>query len=302
MNIIFTVNGGIGKSIAATAVCKAIKKKYPDSNLIVLSGYPDVFTNSNDVNMAFAFGQESYFYSKYVENKEVLIMANEPYNVTSHILCEEHLIETWCKMYDIPYNGELTEIIINERERVYYKQKYSSDKPIMLIQTNGGAAAQDLKYSWARDIPRHIVQNVIDRFSSEYNIIHARREDQVAFDKTFSVTDSFKGMAVLCEISQKRFFMDSFLQHTAAALNKKSTVCWIVNSPKVFGYDMHDNIESNPFTVKPDLKSSVFTKFNIAGALEEFPYNNESEIFDEEKIINSLLNQEKLHGKDILPK
>lgn len=293
MNVIFTIAGGIGKSIVATAVCKAIKKKYPSSTLIVLSGYPEVFSNSKDVDMSFGFGQEAYFYSKYVENKEVLILANEPYNMTNHILCKEHLAETWCKMYDIPYEGEMPEIVINERERMFYKQKYSSDKPIMLIQTNGGAAGQELKYSWARDIPKHIVENVIKRFSSEYNIIHARREDQPAFENTFSVTDSFKGMAVLCEMSEKRFFMDSFLQHTAAAIGKESTVCWVANSPKVFGYDIHDNIRSNMFTVKPDLKGSVFSRFNIIGLLEEFPYENEQEIFNEDDIMESLVNQKK---------
>lgn len=39
MNIIFSIQGGMGKSIMATAVCKAIKKQYPDSTLIVVTGY-----------------------------------------------------------------------------------------------------------------------------------------------------------------------------------------------------------------------------------------------------------------------
>ena len=30
-NIIFSINGGIGKSIIATAVCRAIKKTYKDN-------------------------------------------------------------------------------------------------------------------------------------------------------------------------------------------------------------------------------------------------------------------------------
>ncbi len=85
--------------------------------------------------------------------------------------------------------------------------------------------------------------------------------------------------------------MDSFLQHTAAALNKPSTVLWVANSPKVFGYELHDNILANPHTNKPDLKSSVFSKYNIIGLLEEFPYNDEKEIFDVDKVIESLKNQ-----------
>jgi hypothetical protein len=94
-------------------------------------------------------------------------------------------------------------------------------------------------------------------------------------------------------MSEKRFFMDSFLQHTAAALNKQSTVCWIANTPKVFGYELHDNIQANEFTVKPDLKGSVFGKFNIIGLLEEFPYQNEQEIFNEDDIMKSLMMQSK---------
>lgn len=288
MNVIFQISGGIGKSILATAVCKAIKKKYPNDKLIVVTGYPDVFTNSKDVDMAFGFGQEAYFYSKYVENQDVLIMATEPYMVTEHILCKEHLIETWCKMYDVPYNGEQPEIFINERERAFFREKYKSDKPIFLLQTNGGAENQQLKYSWARDIPAHIVQDVIREFSKDYNMVHIRRQDQYGFEGTFPVTDNFKGIAVLIEMSEKRLFMDSFAQHTAAALNKPSTVLWVANKPNVFGYEMHDNIVANNFTIKPDLRNSFLSKFNIIGVLEEFPYNNEQEIFDIEKVLESL--------------
>jgi hypothetical protein len=287
-NIIFQVNGGIGKSILSTAVCKAIKKKYPNDKLIVVSGYPDVFTNSKDVDMAFGFGQEGYFFTKYIENQEIEIMALEPYVVTEHILQSEHLIETWCKLCNVPYNGEQPEVFINDRERTFFQEKYKSEKPILLIQTNGGIEQQQVKYSWARDIPRHIVQAVINEFRNDYNIVQIKREDQYGFEGTFAVTDNIKGISVLIEMSEKRLLMDSFGQHTAAALNKPSTVLWIANKPEVFGYEVHDNIISNHFTLKGDLKNSYFGKFNIGGALEEFPFNNELEIFDVEKVIASL--------------
>ena len=256
--------------------------------MIVVSGYPDVFTNSKDVDMSFGFGQEGYFYTKYIENQDVKIMALEPYVVTEHIQQKEHLIETWCKLNDVPYNGEQPEVFINERERTFYQEKYKSDKPILLMQTNGGAEQQQVKYSWARDIPNHVVQAVINEFKNDFNIVHIKREDQYGFDGTFAVTDNYKGIAVLIEMSDKRLFMDSFAQHTAAALSKTSTVLWVANTPKVFGYDVHDNIVSNPFTAKGDLKNSYFGKFNIVGALEEFPYNNELEIFNVEDVIASL--------------
>jgi hypothetical protein len=66
--VIFQINGGIGKCIAATAVCSAIKKKYQDCDLFVLSGYPEVFLNNPNVAKSLAFGTLSYFYQDYIEN------------------------------------------------------------------------------------------------------------------------------------------------------------------------------------------------------------------------------------------
>ena len=49
MNIIFQIDGGLGKNIMATAMIKVIKKRYKNSNLIVVSGYPDIFLHNPDV-------------------------------------------------------------------------------------------------------------------------------------------------------------------------------------------------------------------------------------------------------------
>ena len=46
MNIIFQINGGIGKCVLATSVFPGIKETFPDSKLIVMSGYPEVFLNN----------------------------------------------------------------------------------------------------------------------------------------------------------------------------------------------------------------------------------------------------------------
>lgn len=288
MNIIFQINGGMGKSIFATAVCKAIKRQYPDSKLIVISGYPDVFLNLDYVDLAFNHGQESYFYEKYIHNQEIKVFANEPYLVTEHIMQKEHVIETWCKMFGIQYNGELPEVSLTERELQYYTNKYFSEKPIMVIQTNGGAQQQEVKYSWARDIPQFVVKSIIQEFGNSYNIYHIRRDDQIGYENTIPVHESYKGIGVLIARSQKRLFIDSFCQHLASALKLKSTVLWIGNSPKVFGYSVHDNILANPETVKPDLRNAFYTKYNIAGALHEFPYRTETEIFNIDKVLESL--------------
>jgi ADP-heptose:LPS heptosyltransferase len=287
MNIIFTINGGMGKCVMATAVCSAIKTKYPKANLIVVSGYPEVFVNNPNVSRAFQHGNLSYFYDNYIRNQKVLVFANDPYLTTEHINQKEHLIETWCNMFDIPFSGEKPEIFLNAREQKYFGSQYITEKPILLIQANGGSATP-LKYSWARDLPFDLTQSIIDKFANEYHVITIGREDQAKYQNATPITADFRALCVLISMSSKRLLIDSFAQHVAAAFNLKSTVCWIANKPEVFGYDVHDNISSNQFTIKPETKNSFLTEFNIQGDLLEFPYKGEHEVFDEKAIIQSL--------------
>lgn len=292
MNIILTINGGMGKSVFATAVCRAIKRWHPNSRLIVVTGYPDVFSGLDSVDMVFNHGQEAYFYQKYIENQEVKIFAQEPYMVTEHIQSAEHIIESWCRLLDVPYSGEMPEVFINHREKLFYQNKYKNANETMILQTNGGGASpNDLKYSWARDMPAVIAEAIIKEFSNRYTILHIRKEEQISFEGTTPIQENYKGIAYLIERSSKRVLIDSVCQHIAAALGKKSTVLWVVNKPNVFGYSIHENIVCNPETIKPDLRHSFLSKYNIGGAIAEFPYRNEKEIFDIDRIIESINQQ-----------
>ena len=290
MNIVFQINGGIGKCVMATAVCEAIKKQYPDSKLIVVSGYADVFLNNPFVDRAFNYGGFSYFYEEYIENKEFKILAHDPYLQTEHVMQNEHLIKTWCEMFGITYNGEQPKIYLTDRESKFFEHKFTSDRPILLLQTNGGAQT-DMKYSWARDIPFKVANEIVQTYKSEYNVVHIRREDQVNFEGTFPVTDSFRALCVLISMSTKRLFMDSFAQHVAAGMNLPSTVLWVANKPEVFGYNIHTNINANPFTANPELRNAYLGKFNIGGDLIEFPYLSEDDIFNVNDVITSINNQ-----------
>jgi hypothetical protein len=286
-NIVFQIDGGIGKVIASTSVAKAIKKKYPNDNLIIISGYPEVYLNNPNVYKSLQFGNISYFYTDYIENKEALLFLHNPYLEVDYVQENKHLIQVWCEMFDLEYNGEMPEIYLTKRELDFYQHKYKSDKPLFLMQTNGGASA-DIKYSFARDLPIGIVEKVIERYKNDFNIVHVRREDQIGYANTTPIHAHFREILALTLLTSKRLLIDSFLQHACASMGLKSSVCWITNSPKVLGYELHDNILANPFTHQPELKNSYLSKFNIGGDPIEFPYKSEDDIFDIEKIFASL--------------
>jgi len=288
-NIIFKIDGGIGKSIMATAVCEAIKKQYPNDKLIVITAYPDVFLCNPNVDKCYTHNNLFYFYQDFVDNKSIRAFLHDPYLETSFIKRECHLIETWCSMFSIKYNGEQPKLYLTDREVNFYANQFASDKPIFLIQTNGGGAEQGIKYSWSRDIPQQAAQQIVNHYASNgFNVVHIRREDQLALQNTTPVSADFRAIASLIKLSSVRLFMDSFAQHAAAALELPSTVLWIANTPEQFGYNIHSNIIANKETATPELKNSVFSRYNIAGGLLEFPYNSESEIFDLEKVVKSI--------------
>ena len=289
MKIIFQIDGGIGKSVAATAVCKAIKTQYPKDKLFVITGYPEVFLCNPNVDKVFNFNNLSYFYEDHVEGQQVKMLLHNPYAETDFITHNGHLIKVWCEMFGIKYNGEQPELFINNREQTFFGNQIGvSQKPIMVLQTNGGAQDQPNKYSWTRDLPTATAQKIVYAFANDYNIVHIRREDQIPLQGTTPIQADFRHIAVLISMSAKRLFIDSFAQHTAAALGLPSVVCWIGNTPSQFGYELHNNIIANAPTLKPELRHSVFSKYNISGNATEFPYNNEDEIFDVDAIIEAL--------------
>lgn len=287
MNIIFQINGGLGKSVMATAVCKSIKTKYPDSKLIVITGYPDVFLNNPNVDRCLAHQELRYFYQDYIKDGDFLYLGQEPYLENSYIKQEKHLIEIWCNLYDLPVTQLHGDLHLTKREIDFYSRKHQLDKPILVLQTSG--AAGELIYNWTRDIPPVLVRSIVDRYKDEYAIVHVKKENQISYENTIAFTDNIRAVAVMLALSHKQILMDSSCQHIAAALGKNSNVFWIGTSPTVFGYPTHNNIVAEPETKVVSLPNAVLTKYELVGNFSEFPYNDESEIFNAEKVITSII-------------
>jgi hypothetical protein len=286
---IFHIEGGLGKHVAATAVARAIKNNHPDRNLIVVCAYPEVFLNLDFIHKVFRIGNTPYFYQDYIEGKDSLIFRYEPYFSTDHILKKTSLIESWCKVYGLEYKGEMPSLEFNLRQKQYGLNKWVRDRPIMVIQTNGGPLTdQPYPYSWTRDIPYSTAQDLVYHFSNDYHIIQIARNEANRLQGVEFINEPMSNMELffLLLISQKEILIDSALQHAAAALGKKSTVLWVATSPKVFGYETHNNIQA---TLPKDFKlpDSYFFDYNFNGAIHECPLMDDN-IFDINEIIASI--------------
>ena len=291
MNIIFQIDGGLGKSIMATAMTKVIRKRYKNAHIIVVTAYPDVFLNNPHINECFRIEQIGGAYLKYVKDQDCKIFIEDPYRHTSFLTEKEHLFRTWCKIYGLNYNNEQPELFLTQPETDYFKPFYNVEKPIFAIQPNGGPIGQGFQYSWTRDIPEPTVNEIIQHYKEDYTIVHIKREDQYKYPDTLHALDSFRSIAILLQLSSKRLLIDSFGQHLSASMGKKSTVCWVTTKPKIFGYKLHDNIQANSFTKEPQIQNSVYQPFNLAQDVSSIPYNDLREIFETNKIIESINKQ-----------
>lgn len=288
MNIILNIQGGLGKNILATALTRGIKKKHPNSYLIVVSGYPDVFLHNPTVNKTLRHDQQIGIYEKYIKNQEAKFFIIDPYLTDDFQNNRGHLLNIWFDLCGLKYNGEQPEFFLTNAENQFYHTAYKSEKPILVMQTNGGAMNQGMYYNWARDIPEVIVNKVIRDFKKDYEIIHVKRQDQMNYKDTKQVLDGFRSIAYLLSISEKCLLIDSFAQHLAKAMNKKAVVLWSATSPEMFGYDTHINIKANKHTKQPNTNHPHYQKFQLVEAIEHCPYKDLSEIFNYNQVYKSL--------------
>lgn len=294
---IFHIQGGIGKHIAATAVAKAIKSNFPDRKLIIVCAYAEIFINLPYVHRVYTLGATQYFYQEYIQDKDSILFHNEPYYTTNHIHKRKRLIENWCEMYGLVYSEEKPELRFNKLQYNISEEFWKREKPVMILHTNGGLMTTEAKpYSWTRDMPFDLAERLAEYYKSQYHIIQLTKVNSPKITGVEHIFATPQKSLTLMEYfsiilhSKKRILIDSCVQHAAAALNKKSTVLWNGTSPKVFGYDIHDNI----CTIIPHdfkLPSSYLFDFDFNGNEIEYPYEDGMELFDFDEITKSVDSQ-----------
>jgi hypothetical protein len=269
---ILSIDGGIGKSIMATAVCENIKLQHPEHELLVITAYPEVFIGNPNVYKVFRSGNFPYFYEDYVKNSEdTLFFLEEPYRSKGYLQQDKHLIESWCETIGVEVKTTKPSLHYNPLELEQVESLIQTDKPVLLFQPFGGDVnkqrmPEDLNYCWNRDIPPHQAQIAVDILKKEYYVVHVKGQGQPSLRGCQEITLAPRNLLALPKFVDRIIGIDSCIQHAAAAWEKAATVCWVTNKPKVFGYDLHKNILPQE-GIKTDV-SNIF----IDGLLQEFDF------------------------------
>jgi len=280
--LVWHIEGGLGKNVAATALLPALAKQYKTRKIVVVASYPEVFLNHPEVHRVYRVGMTAYFYEDFILGKDTLVFRHEPYFQTGHILKQKHLVQNWAELLGVAYNKQLPNLHFNMVQK-QLSGLWQRQKPVLLLQTNGGIhQGQPLNYTWTRDMPVDLALYIVDKFKNDYHIIQLTRQGSYQLEGVEIVDQQMTNMELfsLVAASEKRFLIDSCLQHAAAALNLPSTVFWIGTSPENFGYDMHTNIKALPPKGNTKLIDAYLFDYSFDGQLHECPYTDVNEMFD----------------------
>jgi uncharacterized phage-like protein YoqJ len=287
--VVWHIEGGLGKNIAATSLVSSIKQKYSDRKFIIIASYPEIFLNFPEVHRVYATGNTPYFYQDYIEEKDTLVFRQEGYFQTGHISKQQHLIESWCQLLDLEYTGQQPVLLPNLVQK-RASTAWMRERPVMILQTNGGPLGDDRLYSWTRDMPPAIANQIAQYYSKDYHIIQICRNEKEIIPGVESITQPLSNFELISAlaVSQKRVLIDSSLQHAAAALKLPSTVLWIGTSPKVFGYDLHTNVTAGVPKYKPKLIDSYLFDYSFEGRPEQCPYDSPEEMFSFRELVEHI--------------
>ena len=288
--LVFSVDGGIGKNIAATASLQAIHKKYPDRKILVLGSWPDVWIGNPLVYRFFRPGMTPYFYYDFIKDRDTIILRHEPYLDEDYFYRRKFIGEIFCSIYDVPFNNEQPQLFLTQTENeIAANIIRQQPKPVLIIQPFGGPPPQHgLTYSWYRDLAFPIAQNLVNVLSQKYTVLQLRYKEQPELQNTLQVDLPLRGAMALIAQSSERLFIDSFGQHAAQAFGLKSTVCWVGTSSKVFGYDSNINIQTKHDISRYKDVDALFEQFPIGPQPHQCPENfNPETAFDQQEILNT---------------
>lgn len=249
-NVVFVVEGGIGKNVLATVPLKGIKQKYPDKKIIVVASWPDVFRFHPDVYRFYQMGNSPFVYDDYIKDGKGIILKAEPYCNTDYVNPPEptkHITEIWCDMLGVPYpDTKVQPFMFFDRNELAWGEQMvrSKGKPVMLIQWQGGVNNPNGQVPGQniRALPPETILQIAQKYGNKYHIISVQNKEQPRVNGVDITDMPLRSSWMLVPFATVVLGIDSMIQHVAAAFNKTAIVCWAGTNPELLGYPIHMNL------------------------------------------------------------
>lgn len=170
MNLLLHIQGGLGKCIAATAVIRNWRLAYPESDIVVVSGYPEVFLHNPDVFRNLGFNTP-YLWTDFYSDPGYKIYAQDPYLTQSWIQnVPQHLIQIWSAELGVEYTQKRPLLFFSSAEFDELQKMIQTDKPLVVVQSTGGS--NPAARSWTRNPPSEEFDAYLQPLMEENFLVH----------------------------------------------------------------------------------------------------------------------------------
>lgn len=295
--IVLLISGGIGRNLMSTAVVRNIKKAYPDKDIVVLAGCPDIFLRNPYVKKILNHGQPVYFYEDYIKAKKTVVLTVEPYQHFDYVYKKKHFVECWCEMLDIPCDSVYPEIFFGETEQrmaELYCEKF--DKDMVLLQHCGGKVPEDKSEKqkiisksgmYKRNLKEQTIQEIVDGLINRgYMVGSVQADTQFCPSMADKINFPIRAIIALIPYVAEVICVDSFLMHGTAVFKKKSLAIWGGTSPKVLGYEHNVNLTrevcDTPMCHRPN---SYLFDIEPTGYMWDCPHNDKCMDYSSDEIL-----------------
>ena len=300
-NAALLISGGIGKNIAATAVINNFKQAYPQKNLIVMSGFPDIFFRNPNIKRCVALGRDYTFYDDFINHSKTIVLEVEPYRHFDYVYEQKHLIKCWCDMLNVPCITTKPEMFFSKNElrmAQLYTQRFKD--PMVLLQHCGGKVPKDKSEQeqiiaesamYNRNLPHELVDNIVrELIDRKYMVGSIQHENQYCSSQAEKISFPIRAIIALIPYVKYVICIDSFLQHAAAIFDKPALVLWGGTNPKKLGYQ-YDSVNhitqkvcDNPMCHRPN---SFFMDVLPNGFQWDCPHDAKCMDYNIEKVMTS---------------
>lgn len=264
-SVLVTVEGGVGKQVAFTALLPVLRKKY--RKVFIVSPYKHIFESNPYVDEVFNFGED--IYQSLVLRDDVEILYKEPYNNERFIKKKCHLLDAWVEELGLDEH-ENPKLYLTQKEKEQAKKVYDQLKPFILIQMTGGQspvtfdennqAQYNTQEAIKRNYPNYkeLVQAMHEKYP-DYNIVRYALPNEPMPDELTDIIKTiepvpFKLYHDIVKEADAVVCIDSSLQHIASTAEKQAIVIWGDTAPEHFGYDLHINLREENINKTPYFK------------------------------------------------
>jgi len=233
--------GGIGDGLLVTPSFKALKEKYPDSELRVLcnKNHEEIYTNNPYIDFLSVYPNESSF------NKIKLDKLYETNygKLKPTINCNEHATHIIADLLDVKLKYDKLQIFLTDNEDTKAKRIMSNyNNPIVIHTTSKCTNNKD----WPDEKWNELVKQM-----SEFTFIQVGLRDETlitgAIDKR---GNSIIETIALIKHAKCFVGVESGFGHTTNAFNTKGVVLFGPSNPIIFGHEnninLYKDIECSP--------------------------------------------------------